>query len=54
MNEMIKRILSRVLTEEIEKQKEWAKDEDNITDRDYIIKEIEKFMEENGIEKMYW
>ena len=55
MDAFMKGILSRVLSDEIRNQKKWQEDErkmgfsDDRTDRDYNIKKITEFMEENDI-----
>lgn len=57
MDNFMRGILSRVLTEEIENQKKWKEDDEKMgfvgTDRDDNIKRIEKFMEENEIPKFF-
>ena len=50
MKDMMKSILSRVLSEEIAHQENWKDEEHGNVNRDRIISEIKNFMEENGIE----
>ena len=53
MDDFMKSILSRVLSQEIGNQKRWAKQEQDrrvYTDREHTIDKIKKFMEENNIE----
>lgn len=50
MKDMMKSILSRVLSEEIAHQENWKHEEHGNVNRDRIISEIKNFMEENGIE----
>ena len=58
MDAFMKSILSRVLSDEIRNQKKWKEDEkkmgfsDAYTDRDYNIKRIIEFMEENDIPRV--
>lgn len=58
MDAFMKSILSRVLSDEIRNQKKWQEDEkkmgfsDEYTDRDYNIKRITEFMEENDIPRV--
>ena len=55
MTNVMKGILSRILSQEIAHQEQWQKDDierfgEDITKRDEIIEEIKSFMDENGIE----
>ena len=55
MTDLMKGILSRILSQEIAHQEQWQKDDierfgEDITKRDEIIEEIKSFMDENGIE----
>ena len=60
MDNFMRRILSRVLTEEIENQKIWWENEqkdgipDELTNRKNNIERIEKFMAENDIPKHFF
>ena len=57
MSDLLKIVLSRVLSEEIRHQEQWKKEdlenglpETAVKHRDVVIEEIKKFMEENGID----
>lgn len=50
MKDIMKSILSRVLSEEIAHQENWKDEEPGNVTRDRVISEIKNFMEENGIE----